>query len=140
MLVHPFVRHTKSCPKHGDMQWKRCACPKSLYWHLRGTMRRVSARTNSWDEACLAARTLEEQLRKSTVNITESMTFVGTAVKSYLVDKRAQQLSPDTLKKLECIFYRLVDWCNQNNVSTLNELDVTKLREWRAGVSIYDVS
>ena len=68
------------------------------------------------------------------------MTFVGTAVKSYLVDKRAQQLSPDTLKKLECIFYRLVDWCNQNNVSTLNELDVTKLREWRAGVSIYDVS
>jgi integrase/recombinase XerD len=133
MLVHPFVRHRKSCPKHGDTQWKRCACPKWLYWHQHGEMHRVPAKTTVWDDAMLAARNIEEQLRKSSIDVTESMTSVGKAVRAYLSDKRAQQLNVETIKKLERIFEKqLFEWCARSNIFTLDDLTVTKLREWRS--------
>jgi integrase/recombinase XerD len=95
-------------------------------------MYRVSAKTTVWDDAMLAARNVEEQLRKSSIDVTESMTSVGKAVRAYLSDKRAQQLSDDTIKKLELIFEKqLFEWCARNNIFTLDELTVTKLREWR---------
>ena len=54
-------------------------------------MHRLSAKTTSWDDAMIAARKLEEQLRKSAIDVTESVTLVAKAVKAYLADKRAQQ-------------------------------------------------
>ena len=96
-------------------------------------MHRVSAKATAWDDAMLAARNVEEQLRKSSIDITESMTLIGKAVHAYLEDKRAQQLNPDTLIKLERIFEKqLFEWCSANNVFSLDELTVTKLREWRS--------
>ena len=133
MLVHPYTRHRKSCPKQGDTQWKRCACPKWLYWHEDGKMFRVTAKTTSWDEAILSARHVEDQLRKSLVDVTESMTSIEKAVSAYLADKRAQQLSDETIKKLERIFKKqMLEWCTANGIFTLSELTVTRLREWRS--------
>jgi site-specific recombinase XerD len=96
-------------------------------------MHRVSAKTTVWDDAMLAARNVEEQLRKSAIDVTESMTSVGKAVRAYLSDKGAQQLSDDTIKKLERIFEKqLFEWCARNNIFTLDELTVNRLREWRS--------
>ena len=44
-----------------------------------------------------------------------------------------KRLQPDTLKKLELIFKKqLLSWCNANGIRTIPELDLTRLREWRA--------
>jgi integrase len=52
--VKVIVRHSAKCKdrKQGS-EWKKCRCPKSLliYEGDRGTNRRLSARTRSWEQA-----------------------------------------------------------------------------------------
>jgi site-specific recombinase XerD len=94
-------------------------------------MFRVSAKTTRWDEACNAARKIEQQLHEANP-ISIDSTPIEQAVSAYLNDKRAQQLSPDTLKKLELYFEKqLLGWCAVNGVRSLADLDLIRLREWR---------
>jgi len=101
---------------------------------VNGKLKRVSAKTNRWEDACRVARRIEDQLQEDQSNtISAHSVAVKDAIAAYLSDKHAQRLQPDTLKKLELIFKKqLLSWCNANGVRTIPELDLTRLREWRA--------
>jgi integrase/recombinase XerD len=134
--VYVHVRHRQDCSHADDPQFKRCPCPKHLYWHQDGKLFRKTARTTKWDAAYELARRVEKQLQgngNGTQPNPSYSTTIAHAVNSYLADKRAQQLSPDTLKKLERIFKKqLLSWCEAHEVINIEKLDLTKLREWRA--------
>jgi integrase len=134
VVVHVFTRHRKGCPRHADAQWKKCTCPKFLHWCVGGKLKRVSAKTTRWEDACRVARRIEDGLQEDVIkNVAAHSVTVKDAVVAHLSDKRAQRLKPDTLKKLELIFERqLLPWCEANSVSTMLDLDLTRLREWRA--------
>jgi hypothetical protein len=58
MDVTVYTRHISVCPKSDDRLWKRCNCPKWLYYSHEG--KRVSAKTRSWEKAeTLAAKANE---------------------------------------------------------------------------------
>ena len=96
-------------------------------------MFRVSAKTTRWDDASETARRIEQQINAADPVIPTDSTPIEDAVSAYLADKRAQQLSPDTLKKLELYFEKqLLGWCAANGVHSLADLNLLRLREWRA--------
>ena len=134
--VYVHVRHRQDCSHADDPQFKRCPCPKHLYWHQDGKLYRKTARTTKWDAAYELARRVERQLESNGNGQPSSPSYSTTvreAVGAYLADKRAQQLSPDTLKKLELIFKKqLLSWCDAHEVINIEQLDLNKLREWRS--------
>ena len=100
-------------------------------------MFRKTARTTKWDAAYELARRVEKQLDgqgNGTNGPSPSYsTSVKEAVDAYLADKRAQKLSPDTIKKLELYFRKqMLAWCDAHEVSNIEQLDLTRLREWRS--------
>src|ERR1700757_454591 len=49
--VSVYTRHSSTCPKEGEPQWRRCRCPKYLYLLKDGKRQTVSAKTRSWEKA-----------------------------------------------------------------------------------------
>jgi integrase/recombinase XerD len=75
---------------------------------------------DDWDRAALGEEVVPE------------LVTVKTAVEAYLADKQAQQLAPDTVKKLKLIFEKqMLGWTELTGVRALAGLDLTRLREWR---------
>lgn len=137
IAVHVYIRHRKDCSHNKDPQFKRCHCPKHLYWHTGGKMTRKTARTTEWDQAHQLARRIEKQLEAANDNAgapgPSYSTTVNSAVLDYLADKRAQKLSPDTLAKLDLYFRKqLLTWCADHDVVNIEQLDLNQLRAWRA--------
>jgi integrase/recombinase XerD len=106
----------------------------SLLAPRRQTIPQDGSHHEKWDVAYELARRVEKQLDGNGTQPNPSYsTTIAHAVNSYLADKRAQQLSTDTLKKLERIFKKqLLSWCEAHEVINIEKLDLTKLREWRA--------
>jgi len=51
MIVSVYARHTSDCPKNSGWNWKRCRCPKWLYYREKGKPHRTGADTRSWEKA-----------------------------------------------------------------------------------------
>jgi integrase/recombinase XerD len=135
MVVTVWTRHIDTCPHATNPNYRRCGCPKHLYWHYQGKAHRQSAKTRVWEEATLKAQAI--QLRHRQAELGEKPkkhdpVTVEKAIALYLADKRAQQLREVTIKKLETIFEKqLLSWCNANSIHFLVDLDLAHLREWR---------
>ena len=140
MQVAVFTRHyDPECRKKADRFWRRCNCPKWLYWHLDGKMHRESANTRSWEKAERKARNIErrfeliEQGQKP--KAAEPMT-IGAAIKRYLDDKRIEGHSPETLYKLEVLFRKqLLAWCDEQGLYYLIDLDPSRLGSFRQALA-----
>jgi hypothetical protein len=99
MDIQVYVRHLKTCEHLGDRHWRRCKCPKWLYYTV--SRKRVSAQTKSWERAeTLAKRLANEGAAGGKVD--ESYT-VEEAVKLYLSDKRDQNSGETLIGKLTSV-------------------------------------
>lgn len=136
-MVHVtvYTRHRPECPQAEKRFWRKCRCPKWLYWAQKGERYRISAKTNFWDTAEEEARRKERELRDIELGKPvpeEEGKTVAEAVASYLGNKRSEHLKEPTLKKLELIFERqMLGWCGQNGIHFLTRLTAPKLQEWR---------
>jgi hypothetical protein len=101
--VKVYTRHSADCPKACSRAWKRCGCPKWLYWRQDGKALLQSAKTRSWEKAQEAATAIEERFRLARqgkdVELPCGMT-VKEAVRLYLEDKREQHSGGTLLSKL----------------------------------------
>jgi integrase len=101
--VEVYTRHSADCPKASSRSWKRCGCPKWLYWRQDGKALLQSAKTRSWEKAQEVATEIEERFRLALqgkdVELPCGMT-VKEAVRLYLEDKREQHSGGTLLSKL----------------------------------------
>src|SRR5262249_23996407 len=129
MNVFPYTRHRKKCMHRGDGQWRKCSCPKWLYWHQDGKMHRISAKTRKWDAALDYAREIDQRLRASM--LPESAT-VEHALDAFIADKKAQLLRTEMISKLRTFAKQSLTWCRANQVISVTDLDINRLRAWRS--------
>lgn len=136
MLVHIFVRHSRSCDHKAEPQWKRCRCVRWVNYTFEGKQYRESTKKRSHEAAALFAREIEQKFERLALGEKpkpNTPTTVEQAVAAYIQDKRAQQLQPSTLAKRVLWFEKdLLGWCRAHALFFLTDLDLSRLREWRS--------
>lgn len=141
MIASVYVRHASDCPNSGDRYYKRCRCPKWLYFLYRGKKYRESARTRSWEKAEKAARLKEREYEARELAAKEGRQLnanksgpktIENAVALYLEDKRQQNCAEETLTKLETLFRKqLLKWAEDKGLLYLVEVNLERLEEFR---------
>src|ERR1035437_8582196 len=105
--VEVFTRHTADCPKAENRNWKRCKCPKWLYWRYENTAHRRSAKTRSWEKAQGEARKIEARFEQpGEPDPQADVITLEHAVRHYLADKKSQQVGDQWYGKLEQTFIK----------------------------------
>jgi len=111
---------TLPVPTGAIANWRRCKCPKWLYY--TSTWKRVSAKTNSWERAETLAKRLSNELAAalaapveavvSDPSPTEPVMTLDQAIDLYLEDKKEQQAGDALTGKLTRLLkIRLVKFC-----------------------------
>ncbi len=128
-----FRRHLKSCP-HTSRSYRRCRCPIHVEGSLAGESVRRSLDHTSWEAA-------ENEIREWTHSgkiggRTRAPKPIPEAIDDFLEDARARNLRDSTVHLLESVLKRsLLRWCEEKGYCYLSELDLEKLRKYRASWS-----
>jgi integrase/recombinase XerD len=120
MDITVYTRHVSSCSHKGDRHWRRCRCPKWLYY--TSTWKRVSAKTNSWERAETLAKRLSNELAAGLATPIDAVMSepapadpvmtLEQAVNLYLEDKKEQQAGDALTGKLTRLLkVRLIKFC-----------------------------
>jgi integrase len=134
MNISVYTRHEADCPKRKDRYWKRCKCPKWLYYS--DARKRVSAKTRSWEKA----KSLAVEANAAPESADPRMT-VEQATKLFIEDKRQQQSGDDLIDKLTRLLeVRFVKWCTNKPVVRIVDVSLADLEEFRKtwpGAALY---
>jgi integrase/recombinase XerD len=148
MALQLYRRHTSKCiakRPRWDRSYRRCKCPIHAEGTLRidGFIRRGTSETD-WDRAeqvrrkWEAAGTLEYDATgfggapSLAEPEAESRISIVAAVRAYLSDAQARNLSEATLYKLKIIFEKqFFSWCAHKGYRFLIQVDLDSLREFR---------
>jgi integrase/recombinase XerD len=133
--VEVYTRHNSDCPKDDERDWKRCRCPKWLYWRRDGRAVRQSAKTRSWEKAQETARQIEDRFRRALngdVTALQDAKTVEEAIKLFLEDKREQQSGDALISKLTRLLeVRFTKWCSEQPVLRIRDVSLDHLEAFR---------
>lgn len=134
--VEVFTRHAAECLKTDDRNWKKCRCPKWLYWSHEGQRFRQSAKTRSWEKAQQEARRIElkyENLRAGEKPKRDEPVTLAYAIDHYLADRKSANVGDEWYEKLEHTFKKLMlPWAAEHAIHFLAEWNLVKLGQFRA--------
>ncbi len=141
MIISVYARHSSDCSNRANPHYKRCRCPKWLYWRVDGTPNRASAGTRSWEKAEGKARGLEHEFearklaskQEHTIEISEpSLMTIEVATDRFIEDKRLQNCTDGTIEKLKQVFKRqFCGWTRAKGLLYLVEITLDHLEEFR---------
>lgn len=139
--VSVYTRHSASCPKVGEPQWRRCKCAKYLYLLKNGKRRTVSAKTRSWEKAEVKAQEIRdawdpvkqkmrelEELKKA--QIAEEM-VIETAIDRWLKSICADIENKYTQRKYETTARKILSWARSKHFTLLSHITTDALDEWK---------
>ena len=130
-IITIFVRHRPGCKWTGEEFHKGCKCRKHFRWSQGGKQYRKQAGTRSWVEAEENKRRLEAHLSGKTPEAPKNGQPLREAVDVFLNDKQAQGLTPDTLSKYKLQLGRLVSFCEDSRVFTVQGITLDLLVKFR---------
>jgi site-specific recombinase XerD len=131
--VTVYNRHRKNCTHLANRFWKKCDCPKWIYWHRDGKENRITADTGEWNVASEKALKIEMQYRETLDPKPPQEMVVQMAVLLYLEDRKAQHLRDSTISKLTTIFDKqFAKWCHANDLHLLRQITLPHLQMWRS--------
>jgi site-specific recombinase XerD len=120
-VITIFVRHTPGCKWEGEEFAKGCKCRKHFRWSQDGKQFRRKAGTRSWAEADEQKRRLEDQLagRTPAPDAAADARTVQNAIDVFLQDKKVQGVTASVMGKYTRELARLREYCERNNVYTV---------------------
>jgi integrase/recombinase XerD len=129
-----YRRHLKRCSRKEDRYWKRCSCPMWVEGTVNGSYTRRSLQTASWERAQGLAQQIESADDPQAAPAKpEQATTIEQAVREYLADAKARELSEATIYKLEIIFRKqFLAWAKSEGYTLLRELDLRAVQTFRA--------
>ena len=137
MRITLYKRHKKRCEHRKERTYKRCDCPVWLAWGKT----RKTADTQFWETAQKKARAIEQQYENAQLGIAPSQpiapVLVEDAIKSFLDEKRGQNLHGETISKLKLSTSRLLDFCRRKNILFIRDVTLPHLTEYRVEWSQY---
>lgn len=134
---HVYPRHRKTCAHREDRAWKKCDCPKWLFWHHENVAHRVSAKTGKWEIAAAKARKVEDDFERAAIGkppaLPDHGITIASAVKMFLADREAQHLRDSTISKLRTVFEKqMLGWFTGIDIHYLRDLTLPNLQAWRS--------
>jgi len=142
-----FTRHSQTCRRRDDPQWKRCDCRKSLYIREGGRTTYVSAKTRSWEQAerfAQAERDKRDPVKRELQKIAEAEAAKKTAVEAKLVtlkDALAQWIngmkSPTetSIDAYTSTTRRILRWAEHEGLVHVTDVTSNQLDRWRSSLS-----
>jgi len=104
-MLTVYRRHNPAICKSTDRYYKRCTCPTWVEGTVGGKYIRRSLKTHSWERAAAKVREMdakEDPTPAPTRN--DEPVSIERAIKEYLADAKARELSEATLYRLDIIF------------------------------------
>lgn len=130
-MLNLYRRHQPPC-RYRSRRYRTCTCPIWVQGSLRGEYIRRGLDLRSWSAATDLVRDWEAAGEIGVVKKPDIPT-ISEAVDLFLADARAQQLSPETIRKYENVLTRrLVPWCESEGYRHLKQLGVGQMRQFRA--------
>lgn len=127
-----YRRHLKTCEHRGEgRDYRRCKCPVWVDGFLSGRDLRQSLKTRDWQKASDTVReweargTIEKESKHEPVTIEQ-------ATELFLEDASARELREATLYKYRLLFRQLQTFAADHGLRYLMELDLERLRKFRA--------
>ncbi len=126
-----YRRHTNKCPFRGQGRaYTKCSCPVWCDGTLEGKRVPRSLRTRNWNVAVRKAA--EWELIGAAVD-PEKRPTIAQACAAYLRDIEAQNLARETQRKIRQLVRQLLDFCQAHELTSMSDLSLPRLREFRAG-------
>jgi integrase/recombinase XerD len=131
-MLTVYRRHLADCAQNTrGRHWKRCSCPIWVQGTLGGETIRRSLNLTSWEAAAERVRGWEASGTIGVVKI--EIPTIRDAVRKYMADVEARQLAPESIKKLRHTTEKLLlGYCSAQGFCYLKQLDLDRLREFRA--------
>ena len=127
--VSVYTRHSSTCPKEGEPQWRRCKCAKYLYLLKDGKRQTISAKTRSWEKAEAKAQEIRDvwdpvkqkmrELEKQQQAQLAQEVSIEAAVERWLKSIGAEIENKHTQKKYETTAGKLRSWAKSKNFTLL---------------------
>lgn len=126
-----YRRHISSCPhQRKGRRWHRCHCPIWVQGSLAREYVRQSLNLTVWGAAQERVRGWEASGQIGVVK--NNIPTIREAVAKNLVDAKARNLKPESIKKIRDVLERrLLNFCSAQGYRTLKQLDVDAVREFR---------
>ena len=135
MRVLLYKRHTATCERRADPNYRRCGCAVWLQWNQHGEQTRKSAKTRSWEMAEQRARKLEQQYLDVELGNAApgAPTTVAAAIALFLDSKRGTGgVASNTLYKYGLTLARLQAFCDAKDIIHVKDITLSQLTTWRA--------
>jgi len=150
MDVVTYKRHSADCAKgQADRNYKKCGCRVML----EGTAKtdaeiqavasvfpkfakapgrfRLSANTSNFENAEALARTIERRTLDITAGVKSAeQVTVAKAVELFMAAKRNEGIEQPTVQKLEKTTARIKQFCDDDNITNLADVNLTHLAGW----------
>ena len=129
-----YRRHLKTCDHRNEGRaYRRCKCPIWVDGFLGGQEIRASLKLRDWEKA--STQVLEwtkREARDEPKEESEPIT-IARACEEFLKDAQARELREATLYKYRLLFRQLQAFADSEGLRYLKELDLERLRKFRAG-------
>ncbi len=134
MHVILYRRHKAACEHKGDPQYKRCHCPVWFQTNQDGKQKRWTSREVTWEAAQRIANHLMQQDEDARLGRTVpgAAKTVKEAIERFLVAKRNESLSPDTVYRHEQITKLLLDFCDRQGIFFAKDITLDHLNTWQS--------
>jgi integrase len=129
MALRLIRRHLKECP-HTSTRYRRCKCPIHVYGTLAGEKVRKALDQTSWDAATDLINAWTTAGEIGVIRV-EAPT-VREAIQKFIADCEARKLGWEAMRKYRHLLDdRLLAWAERNGVTTLRQISVDSLRQFR---------
>jgi integrase/recombinase XerD len=131
-MLNLYRRHQPPC-RFASRRYRNCNCPIWVQGSLRGEYIRRALNLRSWSAATDLVRDWEASGEIGMVKKAD-IPSIAEAVEKFFSDLKAQQLSGETIRKYENLLHkRLLPWCAIKRFTSLKQLGVDEIRQFRAG-------
>lgn len=130
-----FRRHVSSC-SHTSRSYRRCKCPIHVEGSLGGEKVRRSLDLTSWEAAStrIAEWNAIGRIPPAGASDPAEPKRLEDAIEKYLADAQARNLRDSTIRLMEGLLRTsFLAWANDHGYRYLAEIDVERLRDYRAG-------
>ncbi|PYV66756.1 MAG: hypothetical protein DMG96_41410 [Acidobacteria bacterium] len=128
-----YRRHLRSCDHRAEGRaYRRCKCPVWADGFLAGVELREALKTRDWQKAAETVREWEARGSRKEKQVGEPVT-IQHACDQFLRDAAARELREPTLYKYRLLFRRLEEFARECGLRYIGELDLERVRGFRAG-------
>ncbi|MBL8215825.1 MAG: tyrosine-type recombinase/integrase [Bryobacterales bacterium] len=128
-----YRRHVETCPhRHKGREWTKCDCPIHCDGMVGGRRVRLAMDTVNWDRARRRLGEIEDDAASGKIRKP-----VKIATEAFM---QAREVGEQAERKYKRIMKRLLEFCQSNDISTVDRIRLEHLDDYKAGRKLSKLS